>query len=243
MTTEIEIIRPDWPAPTRVQALTTTRRGGVSRGAYASLNLGDHVGDAPQAVAENRRRLRQALALPAEPCWLRQVHGAEVVTATAGARADGSFSEAVGVVCAVLTADCLPVLLCDEAGRWVAALHAGWRGLAAGVLERGVAAWPGEPAALLAWLGPTIGPARFEVGPEVRQALLEGDEGAYSAFRPGRADRWLADLPALARRRLLRAGVGAVYGGTYCTHDEPERFFSHRRDGICGRNASLIWLE
>ena len=196
----------------------------------------------PQAVAENRRRLHQALDLPAEPCWLQQVHGAEVVVATAGARADGSFSATAGVVCAVLTADCLPVLLCDGEGRWVAALHAGWRGLAAGVLERGVAAWPGDPAALLAWLGPAIGPAHFEVGPEVRQALLAGDEGAAAAFRPGRGDRWLADLPALARRRLRRAGVAAVYGGSYCTHDEAERFFSHRRDGVCGRNASLIWL-
>ncbi len=241
---ELDWIVPDWPAPARVRAVATTRRGGVSQGGYAGLNLALHVGDDEAAVRENRRRLRTALSLPGEPCWLEQVHGSRVVPAVAGERADGAFTTRSGQVCAVLTADCLPVLLCDRGGDWVAAVHAGWRGLAAGVLEQAVARWPGEAAELLAWLGPAIGAAQFEVGDEVRQAMLAGDAGAGEAFRPSRQPgRWLADLYALARRRLLGSGVAAVYGGGYCTYRESGRFFSYRRDGACGRMASLIWLH
>lgn len=237
-------IVPDWPAPRAVRALCTTRAGGVSGVPYDTFNLADHVGDAPECVRENRRRLQAVAALPATPVWLRQVHGTRVIDAAKGgaeAEADGSMANARGVVCAVLTADCLPVLLCDRAGMRVAALHAGWRGLAGGIIESGVAALSVPPESLLAWLGPAIGPRAFEVGPEVRAAFLQGDAEAASAFVPHR-DRYLADLYALARRRLARAGVGAVYGGGLCTVAEPERFYSYRRDGRCGRMASLIWL-
>lgn len=251
-------LRPDWPAPPWVRAAATTRAGGLSTGAYAGLNLADHVGDDPERVAENRARLRVALALPAEPLWLNQVHGCEVAQGSGvvpGCTADAAVTRCPGVVCAVLTADCLPLLLCDRGGRVVAAAHAGWRGLAAGVIERTLGAMRealGEvprdapvdaPADLLAWLGPAIGPAAFEVGPEVRAAFLDTDPGAAAAFRSGAGDRWLADLFRLARARLERAGVAGVYGGGVCTYSDPERFYSYRRDGVTGRMASLIWLE
>lgn len=240
---ELPVIVPDWPAPPGVQAVATTRRGGVSMGRYASLNLGDHVGDDPAAVAENRRRLKAALALPAEPHWLGQVHGTRVVRAHGAdlAEADGAWTDRTGVVCTVGMADCLPVLFCDRAGTRVAAAHAGWRGLAAGVLETTVAALAVAPDQLLAWIGPAIGPVVFEVGPEVRAAFLAADAEAVTAFQPGRAGRWQADLVALARQRLRRTGVAHVWGGHWCTASEPEWFFSHRRDGTSGRMAALIW--
>ncbi|MGE0081259.1 MAG: peptidoglycan editing factor PgeF [Thiohalomonadaceae bacterium] len=241
----MECIFPDWPAPPQVRAAVTTRVGGVSVGPYASLNLGDHVGDDPAAVAENRARLVQALGLPSEPRWLKQVHGTcalDAAAAVGGCEADAGFAALPGVVCAVLTADCLPVLFCDRAGTRVAAAHAGWRGLAAGVLERTVDALGAAPADVLAWLGPAIGPQAFEVGEEVRTAFLSQDRGAGTAFRPHGEGRWLADLYALARRRLSRHGVDAVYGGGLCTFSDPARFFSYRRDGVTGRMASLIWL-
>jgi hypothetical protein len=238
-------IVPDWPAPARVRALVTTRSGGVSTGPYAGLNLGDHVGDDAAMVACNRRLL--AAHLPAEPRWLEQVHGsavAEAERARPGARADASVARAPGVVCAVLTADCLPVLLCDVAGNTVAAAHAGWRGLAGGVLENTVAAMSVEPGALMAWLGPAIGPAAFEVGSEVREAFVAVDANAAAAFVQGaREGKWLADLYALARQRLHAAGVSAVHGGGACTVTDAQRFYSFRRDGVTGRFASLIWLE
>jgi YfiH family protein len=240
------LLRPQWPAPPPVRAVSTTRRGGVSRAPYDSLNLADHVGDDQGAVAENRELLAEALDLPAEPAWLRQVHGRRVVDAAAGAgmEADGSLASRPGVVCAVLTADCLPVLLCDEAGTRVAALHAGWRGLAGGVIEAGVQAMQTPGARLLAWLGPAIGVDAFEVGAEVREAFCGPDPGAAAAFVPGRrAERWQCDLHALARRRLAAAGVSRVYGEPDCTYAHADRFFSYRRDGRCGRMATLIWLQ
>lgn len=243
MASDPPVLRPDWPAPPGVGALVTTRHGGVSEGPFAGFNLGDHVGDAPAAVAENRRRL-QAM-VPAEPGWLRQVHGIDVVRLPAGAaalEADAAWTDQSGQACAVLTADCLPVLFCDRAGSRVAAAHAGWRGLVGGVLEATVAALQVPGPELLAWLGPAIGPGRFEVGEEVREAFLKADAQAEPAFRPSPAGRWLADLYALARRRLAMAGVEAVYGGGLCTYEDA-RFYSYRRDGRTGRFASLVWLR
>ena len=241
------LLFPDWPAPARVRAACTTRIGGVSQGPYASLNMGRSSGDVSEAVSENRRRVHQALSLPAEPCWIRQVHGARAVQMPQAApepEADASFTIQPGVVCAVQAADCLPVLLCDQAGTVVAAAHAGWRGLAGGVLERTVAALPVPPGDLLAWLGPAIGPEAFEVGQEVREAFLAADAAAVQAFRPGAlAGKYYADLFALARMRLARAGVHRVCGGGVSTHADPARFYSYRRDGASGRMAALIWIE
>lgn len=252
----MEFLEPDWPAPARVRALTTTRAGGVSRGPYASLNLADHVGDEPSHVVRNRALLRERLGLPAEPRWLRQVHGCAVAdiaidaaarseTAAAGdaeCTADAAIATRAGEVCAVMTADCLPLLLCDRQGTRVAAVHAGWRGLAAGVIEAAVGRLAGPQDELLCWLGPAIGPRAFEVGAEVREHFLAGDTAAAAAFAPAPAGKWRADLYALARQRLRGCGVHRVYGGSLCTHTDRRRFFSFRRDGVTGRMASLIWL-
>jgi len=239
-----EFIVPDWPAPANVRALATTRQGGVGAGPYASLNLADHVGDDPAAVAENRRRLRRHL--PAEPVWLTQVHGARCVdaaTAAPGTAADAAFARSPGVVCAVLAADCLPLLLCDTAGTTVAAAHAGWRGLAAGVIESTVAALhlPGER--LVAWLGPAIGADRFEVGAEVREAFLAHDPQAARAFVARPDGKWLCDIHLLARQRLADLGVCRIASADFCTVRDAQQFFSYRRDGATGRMASLIWLD
>lgn len=237
---------PDWPAPPRVRAVTTTRAGGVSAGPWASMNPADHVGDAGSAVATNRQRLVTRLALPVAPRWLTQVHGTRVVDAADGfesTAADAVVARAPGSVCAVLTADCLPVLLCDAAGREVAAAHAGWRGLAAGVLEQTVARMQAPGHELLAWLGPAISAAAYVVGEEVRIAFICRDARAAEAFRPAAAGGWHADLYALARQRLGSCGVTAVYGGNFCSYRDRERFFSYRRDGVTGRMASLVWLE
>ncbi|MFN3884799.1 MAG: peptidoglycan editing factor PgeF [Rhodocyclaceae bacterium] len=238
-----EFIVPDWPAPAHVHALVTTRRGGVSIGPHASFNLADHVGDDPAAVAENRRRLR--MLLPAEPVWLQQVHGTRCVDAARqppDTAADASFSRRPGVVCAVLTADCLPVLLCDEAGSIVAAAHAGWRGLAAGVIEAAVAAMAVPAERLIAWLGPAIGPESFEVGGEVRDAFIAHDPAAKAAFRARPNGKWLCDLYRLARLRLAALGVCRIASADFDTVREVERFYSYRRDGVTGRMASLIWI-
>jgi len=239
-------IVPDWPAPPRVAALATTRQGGVSAPPCHTFNLAAHVGDDPAAVAENRARLRAVAVLPTEPVWLRQVHGARIVRLPAGVatpEADGSWTDRPGVVCAVLTADCVPVLLCDRAGTRVAAVHAGWRGLAAGVLEAAVAALGGRAAGLIAWLGPAIGPAGFEVGPEVVRAL-GGSEAATPAWAwRAEGGRWRVDLWAVARARLAAAGVVHVSGGGLCTWSDPARFYSYRRDGSTGRMATLVWLR
>lgn len=241
----LEFITPAWSSPPQVHALTTTRRGGVSLPPYDSLNLGDHVGDDPAAVAWNRRRLLEKLELPGEPRWLSQVHGicsADAAMVEMGCEADASYTDRAGVVCAVLTADCLPILLCDREGRRVAAVHAGWRGLLGGVIEQTVSAM-GSDSELLAWLGPAIGPNAFEVGDEVRAAFIAHTPDAEAAFVPSANARWLADIYTLARQRLHRAGVSSVSGGEYCTYSERERFYSYRRDGRTGRMASLIWIE
>lgn len=237
-------IIPDWPAPKSVRALTTTRTGGVSLPPYESLNLGDHVGDTPDAVAENRRLLCEYLELPTEPRWLSQVHGThccDAATVQTPMEADAQFADQPGVVCAVLTADCLPLLLCDAAAERVAAVHAGWRGLLEGVIENSVQAMGGQE--VMAWLGPAIGPAAFEVGEEVRAAFVGRDSAAAEAFIPAGGDKWLADIYQLARQRLAASGVTRVYGGDLCTFSDSERFYSYRRDGQTGRIASLIWLE
>jgi len=241
----IECIHPAWPAPPAVRACTTTRIGGVSKGPWAGLNLGDHVGDDSDAVAENRARLSAELRLPEQPRWLDQVHGTRVCMPSTGNAlpADACFEDRPGRVCAVLTADCLPVLFCNLSGTRVAAAHAGWRGLLAGVLEQTAATFEDSPDRLMAWLGPAIGPAAFEVGDEVRIAFLSEDPAGVPRFRDHGAGHWLADLYGLARDRLARIGIGSVAGGGLCTFSDPARFFSYRRDGVSGRMASLIWLQ
>ena len=241
----IEPLLPDWEPAAGVRAASTTRWGGVSEGRWASLNLARHVGDDPARVALNRQRLAARLGLPSDPVWLNQVHGAGVAVLNGGETgmdADAAFTRTPGVVCAVMTADCLPVLFSDPGGRAVAAAHAGWRGLAAGILEQTLACFD-DPGRVSAWLGPAIGPGAFEVGEEVRQVFLASDPEAEEAFRPGARGRWLADIYHLARQRLRRAGVVRVSGGGYCTYRDAEAFFSYRRDGITGRMASLIWLD
>ena len=234
---------PEWPAPSRVRALQTTRHGGVSLAPYDTLNLGTHVGDDPLAVAANRNRLQGLV--PSEPVWLEQVHGTAVVSAeAAGCRpvADACVTRRAGAVCVVMTADCLPVLLCDRQGQVVGAAHAGWRGLADGVIEATVAAMGGQPADILAWLGPAIGPDAFEVGAEVREIFMGHDAAAASAFTP-REGKFLADLYLLATQRLHAIGIKQIYGGGFCTYGDAARFFSYRRDGRTGRMASMIWIE
>jgi YfiH family protein len=240
------LIVPDWPAPVAVRAVSTTRLGGVSLPPYAELNLAGHVGDQPEHVAENRRRLAWTAGLPAEPAWLDQVHGTVVVaaeTVSSPIAADAAWTSQPGRPCVVMTADCLPVLFCDRSGTVVAAVHAGWRGLAGGVIAATVKQLGKTPAELLAWLGPAIGPTAFEVGEEVRAAFLALDAGNVADFRPSPAGRWLADLYGLARRQLQGLGMTAIYGGDYCTFSDPARFFSYRREQQTGRIASLIWLE
>jgi YfiH family protein len=249
---KLEWVEADWPAPGGVRALSTFRNGGVSGAPYASLNLGSHVGDLPTVVAENRRRLKAAAGLPSEPVWLAQVHGVNVVDLDAAADggaaapagpADAAFSRQRGRVCAILTADCLPLLLTADSGDLVAAVHVGWRGLSLGVIEATVQALKAPPQNLMAWLGPAIGPQHFEVGAEVREALLRGDLGAKSGFAPNARGRFLADLGKLASRRLATLGISRIFGGGECTFAAADRYFSHRRDGVTGRQATLIWLE
>lgn len=238
-------LRPDWPAPRGVRAACSTRAlPGASAGPYASFNLATHVGDDTLAVAENRARLRAALALPREPRWLAQVHGVGVASgADDCVTADASIARSAREpACVVLTADCLPLLLCTEDASAVAAVHAGWRGLAAGVIEATVAALAVAPACVLAWLGPAIGPRAYEVGEDVRSALLAADRDAAAAFEQTRPGHWSCDLYALARRRLEALGIGSVHGGGLCTHADARRFYSYRRDGVTGRFASLVWL-
>jgi len=239
-------ITPDWPAPDSVNALITTRSGGVSVGPYASMNPADHVSDDAQSVSRNREILRALL--PHEPHWLKQVHSTLVHRVLADPavvpEADASVSAINHQVCVVLTADCLPVLFCAEDGSEVGAAHAGWRGLAAGILEKTVQAMAHPGTQLLAYLGPAIGPQAFEVGPEVRAEFMQTDAQAAAAFQSvASSDKYLADLYLLARQRLARVGVTRVYGGDFCTYSEPQRFFSYRREGETGRMASLIWID
>jgi YfiH family protein len=237
---------PDWPSPPGVRVISTLRQGGVSEGRYASFNLGDHVGDNAERVAENRNRLTLSALLPAEPTWLQQVHGVAVANLDQpdlALPADAAITRQPGRICAILTADCLPIMLSAVSGEVVAAAHAGWRGLAGGVLESTMKALglPGEQ--VQAWLGPAIGVEHFEVGAEVREVFLVGNEAAETAFHPNARGRFMADLALLARLRLERLGVRRIYGGTLCTYADPQRFFSHRRDGTTGRQATLIWRE
>lgn len=236
------LILPDWPAPRNVRACVTTRSGGVSSAPYESFNLGDHVGDEPQAVASNRQRLQHMLGC--EPAWMSQVHSNVTVEASPVdcPTADGCWTATPGIACAVLTADCLPVLFCDRDGARVAAAHAGWRGLAAGMLEATIEAMQASGGELLAWLGPAIGSTAFEVGPEVRDAFVSQHAQAATAFTPSRnAGRFMADIYQLARIRLAACGVSDVYGGGFCTVSDP-RFYSYRRANRTGRFASLVWL-
>ena len=237
-------IIPDWPAPCGVRALATTRRGGFSRAPWHGFNLGDHVGDDAQAVTANRELLRREL--PADPLWLTQVHGTRCVdaaTASPGVEADASVTRQRDMVCAVLTADCLPVLLCDDGGTVVGVAHAGWRGLAAGVIESTVAAMAEPGMRLMAWLGPAIGPQAFEVGDEVRDIFAASDPLAASAFFGAANGKWLCDIRRLASLRLNAMGIHRIASADFCTMTDADRFFSYRRDGVTGRMASLIWLE
>ena len=239
-------IVPDWPAPLRVRAFVTTRTGGVSEGAYASMNLGMSSGDDAQRVARNREIVREVL--PESPRWLAQVHGTHVFELDrdeeAGRpKADAAVSRQRNRVCAVLTADCMPLLLCDLRGSAVAVAHAGWRGLAAGVVENAFGSIGARPEETIAWLGPTIGPAAFEVGPEVREVFVAHDARAGSAFVEHRPGKYMADLYALARQRLGGLGVSGVFGGGFCTYQETDRFFSYRREKQSGRMGTFIWME
>lgn len=263
-TAALSAIVPDWPGlPANVGALFTVRAGGVSQAPYGDgqggggLNLGVHVGDDPAHVAANRARLEAVL--PGTPAWLSQVHGVAVVDAAgpfeAVPEADASVASTPGAVCLVMTADCLPVLFSSGDGQVVGAAHAGWRGLAGGVLQGTVAAMRARGAGkILAWLGPAIGPQQFEVGREVLQAFLDGAQGdaerqavrqAFAAVsgKEGNGDKYLADIYALARIMLLRAGVSNVSGGQHCTVSDAAQFYSYRRDGVTGRQASLIWRK
>jgi YfiH family protein len=238
-------IVPEWPAPPRVRAFCTTRAGGVSGGEYASLNLGVRSGDSPDNVARNRAIVRGHL--PAMPRWLAQVHGTAVAVVDElppgdVPMADAAVARSAGHVCAVLTADCLPVLLTDDTGSRVAVAHAGWRGMSAGVIESAVRTLGVPPSAVLAWLGPAIGPEAFEVGPDVHQAFTANDPGAASAFRPHGNGKFMADLYMLARHRFARAGVDRVFGGGFCTLRDETRFFSYRREKRSGRMGAFIWI-
>ncbi|MCO7225303.1 peptidoglycan editing factor PgeF [Pleionea sp. CnH1-48] len=243
----LAVIKPDWPAPEWVQAASTCRSGGVSQGVYQAMNVGDHVGDDAEHVATNRQRLVEALALPSEPFWLNQTHSTDVVPVTSLSEtpieADASYSEQPSQVCAVMTADCLPVLFTDKKGQWVAAAHAGWRGLANGILLKTMDSYQGEKEDCLAWLGPAISSKAFEVGDDVKQAFC-AQSSSFDRFFQARdkKGKYLADLYGIAREQLSALGV-QIYGGDFCTYSDPEQFFSYRRDGVTGRMASLIWLS
>lgn len=240
---DLNPIIPDWPLPESVKSIVTTRVGGVSQGAYRGLNLGDHVGDSWVDVAQNRTMVRELL--PSEPNWLKQVHGTAVAYADQlkeVVEADAAVARGVDAVCAVLTADCLPVLFCATDGTVVGAAHAGWRGLAAGVLEQTVAVMAHPPEHIMAWFGPAIGPAAFEVGDEVRHAFVADLPQAARAFQDAGVGKWWADIYLLARLRLERMGLTQIYGGELCTYSDAKQFYSYRRDGITGRMGSFIWI-
>jgi len=241
-------IYPDWPAPKAVRAVMTTRSGGVSQAPFDALNLGDHVDDDPQAVLSNRAIVRRELQLPDEPLWLTQVHGtavASVGSAAQATEADAAVAKAPAKVCAIMTADCLPVLFCNRQGTVAAAAHAGWRGLEAGVLESTIQAMDCQAEDILVWMGAAIGPQHFEVSDEVREAFVQAQPAAKQAFKAHGTGKWLADLYSLARLRLERFGIASenVYGGTHCTYAQADQFYSYRREARTGRMAALIWLE
>jgi len=239
-----DCIVPEWPVPACVRAFVTTRVGGVSAGPYASLNLGLRTEDDPAAVAENRLRLSRLLPQP--PRWLQQVHGNTVVDADSlndVPQADASVARQPGTVCAIMIADCLPILLADRTGTCIGAAHAGWRGLASGVIGKTITRMAIPPVELVAWIGPGIGPAAFEVGDDVLEAFCAAAPENRNAFKPQKPGKWLCDLPSLARNALQQAGVASIHGGDLCTYSQPERFYSYRRDRITGRMAALIWLD
>lgn len=241
----IEWVVPDWPAPASVRAMATTRRGGVSEGVFSSLNLACHVGDSRDRVQRNRERLVREAGLPGDPVWLEQVHSADVVDVGKAAPdrpADAAVCNRVGRVCVVMTADCLPILLCRKDGGQVAAVHAGWRGLLSGIVDRTMARLDQSGSQWLAWLGPAISPACYQVDDELRTRFVSRDAGHASCFSDDGPGHWRADLYAIATRMLERHGV-VVYGGNFCTYTDVRRFFSYRRDGECGRQASLIWMQ
>ncbi len=237
-------IKPDWPAPEMIHSAVTLRTGGQSTGRYASLNPALHVNDSPDIVHLNRQSIFNMLELPAQPVWLQQVHGHKVVLAdqvSSPVQADASFTEKPGVVCAVLTADCLPILICDEKGTKICAVHAGWRGLLAGIISQALSLF--NTPGVYIWLGPAIGPACFEVGAEVRQLFTEKSSKYKTAFKQHKADKYLADIYQLAKIELISAGVKNIYGGGFCTMTDEQHFFSYRRDGETGRMATLIWRD
>jgi polyphenol oxidase len=241
----IDWITPNWPAPANVRALATMRSGGVSTGRYASLNLATHVGDDPDAVRSNRQLLREAAKLPGEPMWLEQVHGTKVWEgdrADSPPTADASIARTPGEVCAILTADCLPIVFCDVDGTTVGAAHAGWRGLVAGVIEETVKAMRVPASRLMAWFGPALEPSAFEVGDEVFEQFTQRDARHSHAFRRNERGRWQADLYELSRGELANLGLERVYGGNLGTYADAERFYSYRREQQTGRMATLIWL-
>jgi len=240
------LITPNWSAPINIKAYATTRLGGYSVSPYESLNLGTHVNDDATVVEKNRQTLAQITELPTPPLWLNQVHGTTVIAAKnwqVGIEADAIYCKQPNQVCTIMTADCLPVLLCDKQGRQVAAIHAGWRGLLNGVIENTVSQFEGAKQNIMAWLGPAIGPEKFEVGAEVREAFITQSADAESAFRAINASHYLADIYLLAKQRLTKLGVTEISGGNFCTATEKNRFFSYRRDGQTGRMATLIWIS
>lgn len=245
----LNFIQPNWPASQNIKAYTTTREGGFSQGAFASFNLAAHVGDDLQAVAKNRVLLREQLKLPGEPVWLDQVHGIEVIAAEQvdleqlPVTADASFTTQAKVVCVTQTADCLPLLLCDRAGTCVAAVHAGWKGLALGVIEATIKKLPVKSSELLAWMGPAIGPTAFKVGKDVFDEFVLRDSKAEQAFKVIGDNHWLGNMYKLAKQRLANCGVVAVYGGDFCTYTDAKQFYSYRRDQQTGRMSTLIWMD
>ena len=237
---------PDWPAPNNVHAVTTTRKGGVSCAPFDSMNLGDHVDDDPIAVQQNRKILEESLGLSKSPIWLKQIHSnfvSNLDDETPLIDADASVTTIKGQSCVVMTADCLPVLFCNKAGTVVAASHAGWRGLHAGILEKTIESMHDLPENIMAWLGPAIGVTAFEVGSEVRQAFIDMQAQAEQAFTKKDNGKWLADIYLLAKQRLNAAGVTDVYGGGECTYSNNQRYYSYRKEAKTGRLASLIWME
>lgn len=242
-----EWITPDWPAPSTVKAVMTTRHGGYSQSPYDAMNLGDHVGDDVSMVQKNRDSLKAQLNLSQEPLWLTQVHGIAVANADdqsiqAGLEADAAVAKQQGSVCSIMTADCLPVLFCNKQGTAVGAAHAGWRGLQAGVLEATVKALHCDNADVMAWMGAAIGPDHFEVGAEVREAFISAQADAVDAFKLSNNEKWLANIYQLATLRLQAIGVTKIYGGSECTYSDSTRFFSYRKAHKTGRMASLIWI-
>ena len=239
-------IAATWPAPDHIHAGTTTRRGGISKPPYATFNLADHVGDDQKNVSTNRELLRKQLNLPAEPCWLQQIHGNRVITAQTAeptVPADGVLTDQANTVCAVLTADCLPLLLCDTQGTQIAAIHVGWKGFSNDIIANAVEMFSVKREHIMAWLGPCISANQYEIGYEVRDACLKICRVAEHAFTPGRNGHWFADLYRLVRCQLGHLGIENIHGGDYCTYGDAHLFFSHRRDGVTGRMASLIWMD